>query len=256
MLFDAQSNLELKKLKQEMSSDWKELIDKFNDLREKNSCDLDALEAWLKLLEQKNFFVMESSGQSRMYDLEKLMDKLRASNSHVKILWQNDWKKLPLSLDGWQFISLSRNDETTLNQCERQVVDQRLLRVYELLEFNSSETHIHETSSQKETPKQNLEQNENCSPKPSLRISQQENIFFYASDLDWVAWFLKEEEKADLTQLRIYWYEECEINNWVHFSVWVKTMQYLICDYLIPLYWQKIIDCFQSMEKERLPKIK
>ena len=108
------------------------------------------------------------------------------------------------------------------------------------------------------------EQSSSSLEKDEIGLSEQspsslekDDIFSSASDLNWIICLLNEEGQAHLTDLRIDWYGDYqEISRWVDFKIWLKTLKYLIYDYLIPLKLQKIKDRFQPMERERLPKIK
>ena len=137
---------------------------------------------------------------------------------------------------------------------------QNLLKRQELERQNLLEWQKLERQMERQQPnkhhRQALVQNEECSSELNPSSLQQKNISACAADLNWIAWFLNEEEKAHLTDLRIYWYSYCEINSRVKFKIWLKTQKYFFFDYLIPSKLQKRKDRFQSMERERLPKIK
>ncbi|MEM7762119.1 MAG: hypothetical protein AAF298_28980 [Cyanobacteria bacterium P01_A01_bin.40] len=78
----------------------------------------------------------------------------------------------------------------------------------------------------------------------------------FATKLPLTAYWLKEEQQADLIEIRAFWYSNRPLNFWTHFSVELKTQQYLIYDHFWFCLRQKFLDRFQAMEKERLPRIK
>ena len=87
-------------------------------------------------------------------------------------------------------------------------------------------------------------------------LRQHENYQIHAVRLLIFSCWLKQEQQADLIEMRQFWYGDRPLNFWTHLSVGLKTQKYLIFDLFFFSTIQKIKHKFQPMKKDRLSKIK
>ena len=158
----------------------------------------------------------------------------------------------------------NRNKDILLSQKTLNEFSDEEIRV---LQKKLEELHIHEISSQidflEPVVKDNLSKkilfknNTNKDSLLSLKDDlQRKNYQLHAEKLLIVSCWLKQEQQADLIEMRQKWYTDRSLNFCTHLLVGLKTHKYLIFDLFFFSTIQKIKHRFQPMKKDRLPKIK